>query len=38
MGALPPLEFDVSIVELELRNLEFSNYVQKHGEVLYEKS
>jgi hypothetical protein len=37
MGALPPSEFEVSIVELDLQNAEFTQHVREHGEVLYEK-
>ncbi len=36
-GAIPSSEFEVSIVELNLQNEEFREYVLEHGEVLYEK-
>ncbi len=35
-AAVPLSEFDVSLVELELQNAEFTDYVLKHGVVLYE--
>lgn len=35
--SLPSGEFEVSIVELDLQNSEFADYVREHGEVLYEK-
>ncbi len=35
-AAIPMSEFDVSLVELELQNEEFTDYVLKHGVVLYE--
>jgi hypothetical protein len=38
MGQIPVSEFKVSLVELELQNAEFRDYVLKKGEVLYEKS
>lgn len=37
MRSIPPSEFDVSIVELDLQNTEFADYVRAHGEVLYER-
>lgn len=37
MRALPHDEFDVSIVELELQDPEFTNHVRAVGEILYEK-
>jgi len=37
MRSIPPSEFDVSIVELELQNTEFADYVRAHGEMLYER-
>ncbi len=37
MRSLPPGEFEVSIVELNLQNTEFADYVRDHGEILYEK-
>lgn len=35
-AAVPTSEFDVSLVELELQDAEFTDYVIKHGVVLYE--
>lgn len=35
-AAVPLSEFDVSLVELEMQNAEFTDYVLKHGVVLYE--
>jgi hypothetical protein len=37
MRSLPASEFDVSLVELELQNAEFRDYVLRHGEVLYAR-
>ncbi len=37
MGLIPPSEFQVSLIELELQNREFQEYVLKKGVVLYEK-
>ena len=37
-AAVSPSDFDVSIVELELQNQEFTDYVLEHCVVLYEKS
>ncbi len=34
---IPPSEFEVSLVELELQNQEFISYVRAHGTVLYEQ-
>ena len=36
--SIPASEFGVSLVELELQNPEFKDYVLVHGVVLYEKS
>ncbi|GEM_PF-4438046 len=38
MRSIPSSEFDVSLVELELQNPEFRDYVLVYGEVLYENS
>lgn len=35
--SIPSSEFEVSLVELELQNQEFSHHVRSHGETLYEK-
>ncbi len=32
---IPPSDFEVSLVELELQNQEFISYVRTHGTVLY---
>ena len=35
---LPPSEFKISLVELDLQNPEFRKHVLEDGEILYEKS
>jgi predicted nucleotidyltransferase len=37
MRSVPASEFDVSLVELELQNAEFRDYVLNKGEVLYAR-
>jgi hypothetical protein len=36
--SVPVTEFDVSLVELDLQNPEFSTHVRKEGVVLYERT
>ena len=37
MRSIPVSEFDVFLVELELQNAEFRDYVLNNGEVLYAR-
>ena len=37
MSRIPACEFEVSLIELELQNTEFIEYVRAHGITLYEQ-